>query len=87
MEWEEIVQDDQIIRYLREKPPKEILSFLISNKEYEAKFYRELAEGCSLESVKTLFSSFSEESLQEKDELYGKFQLLYPEKEPKFLEL
>ncbi|EHR78156.1 hypothetical protein OCC_03848 [Thermococcus litoralis DSM 5473] len=87
MEWEDIIQDDQIIRYLWEKSPKEALGFLIFNKEHEAKFYKELSENCSLESVKTLFSSFSEESLKEKNELYGKFQLLYPGEEPKFPEL
>lgn len=87
MEWEEIVQDDQIIRYLREKSPKDVLSFLIFNKEHEANFYEKLSKNCSLESVKTLFSSFSEESIKKKKELYEKFQLLYVGEEPKPPEL
>lgn len=85
--WSHLIQNDQIIKYLKDKSPKEILSYLIPNKEKESEYYKKLAENSYIESAKALFSMLSEENLKHGDELYNEFKLLYPEEEPIELDL
>lgn len=72
----------EIVEKLRDKSPKELLSYAIFNEKDEAKYYAELAEKAGRPSVKALFIKMSEESKYHSDWLYNLFKKLYPDEEP-----
>ncbi|NJE60160.1 DUF835 domain-containing protein [Thermococcus sp. 21S7] len=73
---------DEIVEALKDKPPKELLSYAIFNEEEEAKYYAKLAEKAKRASIKALFIKMSEESKGHHDWLYGLFKKMYPGEEP-----
>ncbi len=72
----------EIVEALRNKSPKELLSYAIFNEEEEAKYYAKLAEKAKRASVKALFIKMSEDSKDHHDWLYGLFKKMYPDEEP-----
>ncbi|NJE10613.1 DUF835 domain-containing protein [Thermococcus sp. MAR1] len=72
----------EIVEALRNKSPKELLSYAIFNEEEEAKYYAKLAEKAKRASVKALFIKMSEDSKGHHDWLYGLFKKMYPNEEP-----
>ncbi len=73
---------DKIIEELKDKSPKEILSYAIFNEAEEVRYYDELASKAKKESVKLLFLRMSETSQKHREWLYGLFKKLYPGEEP-----
>ncbi|ASJ07395.1 DUF835 domain-containing protein [Thermococcus pacificus] len=73
---------EEIVEALRNKSPKELLSYAIFNEEDEAEYYAELARRVSMVSVKVLFLKMSEESNNHREWLYHLFKKLYPNEEP-----
>jgi rubrerythrin len=73
---------DEIVEALRDKSPKELLSYAIFNEEEEAKYYAKLAEKAKRASIKALFIKMSEDSKGHRDWLYRLFKKLYPDEEP-----
>ncbi|NJE31459.1 DUF835 domain-containing protein [Thermococcus sp. 18S1] len=76
----ELMKD--IVRALRDKSPKELLSYAIFNEKEESKYYSRLAENVDRASIRALFLRMSEESIGHHDWLYGLFKKLYPNEEP-----
>lgn len=73
---------EKIIEVLKDRPPKEILSYAIFNEADEVEYYRKLAEHARRESVKVLFTQMADESQEHYERLYKLFKKLYPDEEP-----
>ncbi|WP_461865374.1 ferritin family protein [Thermococcus sp.] len=72
----------KIVQSLKDKSPKEVLSYAIFNEDEEAKYYLELASKVERESIRLLFIKMSEDSEKHKNWLYTIFKKLYPDEEP-----
>ena len=72
----------RVVESLRDKSPKELLSYAVFNEEEEAKYYAQLAERAKRISVKALFLKMSEESRSHREWLYNLFKKLYPGEGP-----
>ncbi|ASJ11086.1 rubrerythrin [Thermococcus sp. P6] len=73
---------EEIVEKLRDRSPKELLSYAIFNERDEVNYYRKLAEKARKASIKALFIKMSEESKNHHDWLYDLFKKLYPSEEP-----
>ncbi|MFA4662399.1 ferritin family protein [Pyrococcus kukulkanii] len=73
---------EKVIEALKDKSPKEVLSYAIFNEEDEVEYYRKLAEHARRESIRVLFLQMAEESLGHKEKLLKLFRRLYPGEEP-----
>jgi len=73
---------EKIVEALRDKSPKELLSYAIINEKEEAQYYEELAKKAKRASIKALFIKMSEESRDHHEWLYKLFKKLYPGEEP-----
>ncbi|MFA4669246.1 ferritin family protein [Pyrococcus kukulkanii] len=73
---------EKVIEALKDKSPKEVLSYAIFNEEDEVEYYRKLAEHARRESIRVLFLQMAEESLEHKEKLLKLFRRLYPGEEP-----
>ncbi|WP_258084098.1 DUF835 domain-containing protein [Thermococcus thermotolerans] len=71
-----------IVEALKNKSPKELLSYAIFNEREEAKYYSNLAAKVDRASVKALFLKMSEDSKGHHDWLYRLFKKMYPDEEP-----
>ena len=73
---------EEIVEALKNRSPKELLSYAIFNEEEETRYYSELAQRASRVSVKVLFLKMSEESDSHREWLYHLFKKIYPNEEP-----
>jgi len=72
----------RVVESLRNKSPKEVLSYAIFNEGEEVEYYRELASKVRRESIRLLFIKMSEDSEKHRNWLYTIFKKLYPNEEP-----
>ncbi len=77
---------NKIIDLLKERPPKEVLSYAIENEEEEVEYYRKLERHARRESIKMLFRQMADESQEHRDRLYRLFKRMYPGEEPSHVE-
>ncbi|WP_456395372.1 DUF835 domain-containing protein [Thermococcus sp.] len=72
----------RVVEALKDKSPREALSYAILSEAEEVEYYSELAARAKRDSVKLLFIKMSEASRKHTDWLYHLFKKLYPDDEP-----
>lgn len=72
----------RVVGALKDKSPREALSYAIFNEAGEVEYYSELAARAKRDSIRLLFIRMSEASRRHRDWLYTLFKKLYPEEEP-----
>ncbi|QDA31725.1 DUF835 domain-containing protein [Thermococcus indicus] len=73
---------ETVVNALRDKNPREILSYAIFNELEEVEYYRKLAERARRESIRVLFIQMADESVEHYETLMSLFRKLYPGEEP-----